>query len=302
MREEVEHRLRERDALANGMRPETTTLRDVAYFDREPATGCYVFSSTVCRSEHFLMPLYAYWVRQLREAPRLHRKQWEFVYICQVLAERGYFRPGARGVGFGVGTEPLADLFSSLGCEIVATDLAPDEAAAKDWIEGHQHAANRDALYRGISAREDFETRVSFRPVNMNLIPGDLRGFDFCYSSCSIEHVGSLELSKRFVRAVLDVLRPGGLSVHTTEFNLSSNDATVLEGPTVIWRRRDLEEMASLLRSEGHAVEPLDLYVGSAPLDNYVDLPPYNEREPHLRLEVSGYASTSIGFVVRKAS
>jgi hypothetical protein len=276
-------------------------LRDRAYFTREPKTGPFVFSSTVCRADHFLMPLYAYWTELLEGGPRFHRKQWEFVYICQVLSERGFLREGSRGIGFGVGKEPLADLFCSLGCEIVGTDLAPEEAVGKGWAETNQHAASHEALYRGISDRADFEKRVTFRSVNMNSIPADLRGFDFCYSSCSIEHVGSLDLSMAFVRNVLDVLRPGGLSVHTTEFNLTSNSDTVTEGATVYWRRRDFESVAERLRAEGHFVEPLDFYQGDGVLDHFVDTPPYSTSEPHLRLLLSQYACTSMGLVVRKA-
>jgi SAM-dependent methyltransferase len=282
--------------------PKSIKLTDMAYFSSgEPATGPYVFSSTVCRTDHFLMPLYADWVRLIRQPPRLHRKQWEFVYISQVLRERGFFYSGARGIGFGVGKEPLADLYCSLGCEVLATDLAPDEAAGMGWVETNQHASSKDTLYQGLSRREDFDRRVSFRAVNMNSIPDDLRDFDFAYSSCSIEHVGSLDLSKRFLKSVLDVLRPGGLSVHTTEFNLYSDNDTVTEGPTVYWRRSDFTEVARELRAEGHFVEPLDFYPGTGLLDTYVDTPPFVESEPHLRLQLSRFACTSFGFVVRRA-
>jgi hypothetical protein len=39
----------------------------------------YVFSSSLCREQHFRMPLYTYWCKKLGEAPKFHRKQWEFV-------------------------------------------------------------------------------------------------------------------------------------------------------------------------------------------------------------------------------
>ena len=37
-----------------------------------------------------------------------------------------------------------------------------------------------------------FDQLVTFRPVDMTAIPDDLAGFDFCWSSCALEHLGSL--------------------------------------------------------------------------------------------------------------
>ena len=42
----------------------------------------------------------------------------------------------------------------------------------------------------------------------------------------------------------LRFLRPGGIAIHTTEFNVSSNDNTVADGDTVIYRKRDIEDLA----------------------------------------------------------
>ncbi len=78
--------------------------------------------SCLCRQEHFALPQYAYWCKRIKEVPRWHRKQWEFVYICQALWEAGMLDAGKRGLGFGVGKEPLVALFAALGCNITATD------------------------------------------------------------------------------------------------------------------------------------------------------------------------------------
>ena len=40
---------------------------------------------------------------------------------------------------------------------------------------------------------------------------------------------------------------PGGVGVHTTEYNLSSNERTVEQGPTVLYRRRDLDTIRDAL-------------------------------------------------------
>ena len=44
-----------------------------------------------------------------------------------------------------------------------------------------------------------------------------------------------------FVINSMRVLKPGGVAVHTTEFNLSSNDDTIEARDLCVYRRRDIE-------------------------------------------------------------
>jgi hypothetical protein len=256
--------------------------------------------SSVCRQESFETQAFCEWLHRLGEAPRYHRKLWEFVFICQALSERGMLRPGARGLGFGVGTEPLSAYFASQHCRITATDMAPDAAAAAGWTQTNQYAASKETLrYSAVCPDDLFNTNVEFRFCDMTAIPSDLTGFDFCWSACALEHLGSLDAGLTFVERSLDTLAPGGVAVHTTEFNLSSDHDTVAQGPTVLYRRRDLEQFARTMESRGIPVEPFDFDTGDGCLDRYVDFPPYLN-EPHLRLAIEGYASTSIGIICRK--
>ena len=50
---------------------------------------------------------YKDWCERLRVPPATHRKLWEWCYIMQSLQVAGMIRPGRRGIGFGVGVEPL---------------------------------------------------------------------------------------------------------------------------------------------------------------------------------------------------
>ena len=102
------------------------------------------------------------------------------------------------------------------------------------------------------------------------------------------------------VNAVEKTLRPGGIAVHTTEFNLSSNYRTVEAPDLVIFRKHDIEELIRRLELAGHEVFALNLNPGSGTLDRYVDLPPYKQ-EPHLRLQLMNYVATSLGLIVRRA-
>jgi 2-polyprenyl-3-methyl-5-hydroxy-6-metoxy-1,4-benzoquinol methylase len=258
--------------------------------------------SAVCRQDSFETPAFQEWLRRLGEAPRYHRKLWEFVFICQALRERGALRPGARGLGFGVGTEPLSAYFASQGCDITATDMAPEAAAAAGWTQTNQYAASKETLRSSAICPDDlFDAHVDFRFCDMRAIPTDLTGFDFCWSACALEHLGSLEAGLTFIERSMDTLAPGGVAIHTTELNLSSDTETIAHGPTVLYRRRDLEQFAHRMRERNVEVEPFDFETGDGALDRYVDFPPYLN-EPHLRLAIEGYASTSIGIICRKAS
>jgi SAM-dependent methyltransferase len=143
---------------------------------------------------------------------------------------------------------------------------------------------------------------VDFRTIDMNRIPADVTGFDFAWSSCAFEHCGSIGLGKRFLREQMKCLKPGGVAVHTTEYNLSSIETTVEEGPTVLFRRQDIEGVIRDLQAEGHRIEPLQLDLGCMPQDLHVDLFPYSD-DPHLKLELfDEYVSTSLGLIITKST
>lgn len=258
------------------------------------APTCQICTQGQMESEEFRS-----WAAEVGVEPRKHRKLWEFAYITAVLRTAGLLRPGARALGFGVGTEPLPSLFARHGVEVMATDAPPELVQDQGWGSTNQHATDLDNLHKpGLLPIELFREQVSFRPVDMNAIPADLTGFDACWSSCALEHLGSLEHGLRFVEASLNTLRPGGVAVHTTEFNLSSNAETFEKPGLSLFRKRDIEALLTRLLDAGHEVLPLNLHPGEGEVDTHIDLPPYTL--PHLKLEVAGYVSTSVGLVVRK--
>jgi len=256
-------------------------------------------ASQLCTEGQFREPVYADWCTELHETVMMHRKQWEFVYILQALQIHGKLQPGMRGLGFGCGKEPLAAVMAKRGCEVVATDLDAAAVVGKGWAESGQHASQLEDLNaRGICEPEQFRSLVSFRAQNMNEISPDLTGFDFVWSSCAFEHVGSIARGLQFVMNAMRCLKPGGIAVHTTEFNLTSNFTTLETPDLVIFRKHDIEHLVRQLERSGHEVQPLNLNPGSGELDRHVDLPPYKQ-EPHLRLMLDRYVTTSIGLIVR---
>jgi hypothetical protein len=273
---------------------------DNSFPNREDDGIPYVFGSGLCREAHFRMPLYQYWCRKLHQVPNYHRKQWEWVYICQVLYERGSLKPGLNGLGFGVGKEPLVPLFASFDVNILATDLDLTKAKDLGWVQTNQHSDGlRDLNGQGICPDSVFGSRVSFKYVDMNSVPTDLGSFDFIWSSCAFEHLGSIRQGLDFVINSSKLLAPGGVAVHTTEFNITSNERTLDNNPSfVLFRKKDLEILTEELRALGYLVEPIDFEAGSDTLERYVDLPPYVDT-PHLRLQLAGeYTSTSAGIVI----
>ncbi len=251
--------------------------------------------------EHMESLAFRFWAAQLHESWRLHRKLWEFCYILQGLYERDLLQPGKRGLGFAVGEEPLPSLMASYGCKVVATDLDVSDPRAAPWAKTNQLTNSLEMLNkRGICAPAIFREHVSYRPVDMNNIPADLRDFDFTWSSCSFEHCGSIEQGHHFLMEQVKCLKPGGIGIHTTEFNLTSNDDTITTGPTVIFRRNDIEDMISELRSLGHRVEPLCLDLGGHKEDKYIDTMPYGHNI-HMKLKLfDKYTSTSIGLIIER--
>lgn len=254
--------------------------------------------SKVCTQAQLREPWFAMWCEALGERPRLHRKLWERAYIIHVLDCLGMLGPGRRGVGFGVGREPLAAFFASRGCEIVATDLPPSAEETRVWSAARQHGG-RDGLARpDLCPPHEFRRLVTMRSADMRSLPPDLTGFDFCWSACSLEHLGSLAAGMEFVRQSMRTLVPGGVAVHTTEFNVGSDDGTIESGPTVLYRRRDLEALSAELDAAGHQVAALTLEAGRGVLDEYIDVPPYVD-QPHLKIWVKSHATTSVALVVR---
>ena len=256
----------------------------------------------LCTSEQMQSPEYAALCAVLQMDPTLqHRKLWEYAYIVAALQFEGCLLPGARGLGFGTGREPLPSAFAARGIRVTATDAPADLGSSAHWAGGAQWTQGlADLFVQGMLPEDAFRALVEYRPADMNAIPPDLRGYDFCWSACCLEHLGSLRHGLDFIHNSLDALRPGGVAVHTTEFNLSSNQHTMETEGLSLFRKCDLELLAHELAQAGHEVAPLNFWPGATPVDEHIDLPPFGF--PHLKLELMGYVTTSVGLIVRKGA
>jgi len=256
----------------------------------------------------------AHWCNELKIPVVYHRKVWELCFVLQSIYDHGHIRAGARGLGFGCGTEALPSYFAAHDVSILATDQEPEAAERAHWIQTGQHTTALDQCFMNhLVDRARFDRNVAMRHVDMNAIPDDLADFDFCWSICALEHLGSIDHGLAFIENSLKTLRPGGLSVHTTEFNIREDGPTIDNWPSVAFQRRHMERITARLRAQGHKVAPFDYSLGDGPLDRFVDLPPFHHDLPenigkwlgepnHIKLAMDGLVVTCIGIAVEKAS
>jgi cyclopropane fatty-acyl-phospholipid synthase-like methyltransferase len=262
--------------------------------------------SKVCTQADMESDWALFWLDAMKLPRAYHRKLWEFAYIAQALWAEGKLVPGSAGLGFGCGREPLPSLFAKYGCTVLGTDLSEGHEQSVAWVKTNQHSSEVEALrWRNICPDEDLLKNISFRPADMNNIDPDLSGsFDFCWSACSLEHLGSVSKGLQFIRNSLKTLRSGGVAVHTTEFTFDSETAHQV-WPTVPYTKDHLVEFADGLRREGFKVAELDLASGAGLLDGFADFGGkefYSRQmraELHLKAVHDGFAFTSVGLIVR---
>lgn len=265
-------------------------------------------TSSICKFEHFYSDWYARWAPHVGAPIGVHldqrhsyRKLWEWAAILDGIQSRNMMREGTKGVGFAVGKEPLASVIAARGPEILASDYFE----GSHWADSNEHAASLDALHwPGEISRELFDQRVSFRPIDMadlSSLPDN--EYDFAWSSCAFEHIGSLEDGLDFVVNAMRILKPGGVAFHTTEINLTSNDETVFGGGNCIYRRRDIEELDRRLRKIRCGLESVDWDAGHHSYDlNYDSYPFFQSGAPHIKLEMDGFVTTSFLVIAHKGA
>lgn len=266
-----------------------------------------MLKSVVCRNEHFSTSWLKRWAMRIEplwtpEHPR-QRKLWEWCAISQGFFERGKLQPGKRGLGFAVGTEPLSSLFASFGATIEATDLAVGEESS-NWNASNQHASTIDAIYKTqLLTKDEFMSRVTFHPADMrDLTSFSGEKFDFIWSSCSLEHLGNLNLGLKFVEESSKLLNSGGVAIHTTEFNCTSNQSTIEEGGSVIYRQSDLVSLKVRLENLGFSLSEYDFFIGDDEEDRLFDYQPYGQHgRHHLKLLIGGYIATSIVIIIERS-
>jgi 2-polyprenyl-3-methyl-5-hydroxy-6-metoxy-1,4-benzoquinol methylase len=231
-----------------------------------------------------------------------HRKVWEFCYILRAAEQHGKLEPGLTALGFGVGQEPLPAALAKFGLTVLATDLDASAEESAAWAATGQHLSQMSALSRPeVVSDAVLEERVRMRPVDMNHLPDDLGRFDLVWSACALEHLGSPEAGTDFVLQTLNLLKPGGVAVHTTELELRPREATADYGHLAVYRVDDLNELRTEVRRRGLEMEANWYVAMDSPADRWISLPPYPHDDPaHLKLVIGDSVSTSVGLLIRR--
>ncbi len=234
---------------------------------------------------------------------REHRKQWEFCFMAHALDHYGKLKEGSKGIGFAVGTEPLAPFFVKRGAELVVSDLPISNSTkglVQGWANTGQHAAALNATFtEGVVDYELYAKKAKFIPINMNEIPGDLLHgeYDFVYSSSSLEHVGSVELGRKFILNAMKALKKGGVGVHTTEFAINSLEDPGKFGHMSVWLKKDVDLLESELEKNGCKLLPVEYAIDKVVVDEL----PYSHFN-HFILRLENTIHTSIAFVIEKVA
>ena len=138
----------------------------------------------------------------------------------------------------------------------------------------------------------------------MTDLPEDLGRHDVVWPSCCFEHLGTPDAGIEFVRASMSNVDPGGVAIHTTEFDLTRRKPLLESGNVAVgdyvcfYRRQELRRLVDELRRDGFEIE-MDWRVSRRhPMERKIDRPPYTH-DPHLRIAVADRVITSVGLVVR---
>jgi len=236
----------------------------------------------------------------------IHRKAWEWVHTLYGLSQLGMLSRDKRGLGVGVGWEPLSYFLANHVDHVVATDLyaVDDQWSTSGAREGDPvilEDPDKFAPYPYDKARVDFK-RMDGRHLEF---PDE--SFDFIWSCSSIEHFGGHPGAAEAMQEVERVLRPQGVAAVITEFVLPEpSPGTVLPFDAEYFNLRCLYHY--LLKPVPHLwlVEPLDLSIPRYYVDRAVKIPgesgaPHDVQKPHVVLRTeSGVLITSVAIFLRK--
>lgn len=261
--------------------------------------GSRYMETANCVSQDFLSPRFADFCARIGRPVSLHRKLWEYGFVAHHLQENGVLRAGVKGVGFGVGAEPLPSFFASLGCQILATDTPPS-VGSEGWSLRNLSGSYRGDLFNptGVNG-EVYDRNVYFRPVDARNIDDNICNFDFCWSVDCIGALGSIEDGLNFIESsVRSVVKVGGICIHTGELNISDNDDRTETDDTSLYRVRDVDRLISRLEERGHKCTRLPIEPGSSFSDYIVGVPPFGD--VHLKWKTGEFVRTSFGIVVTR--
>lgn len=241
----------------------------------------------------------------LEEMPRFHRKQWEFTMIVHVLRSLGKLREDSVGLSMGGGKERVAYALARHVRQLVVTDLYENKTS---W-----ECARTDNPDEFIRRNKPFpvdDAKLMALRMDMRDLQFPDRTFDFCYSTCAVEHIGTESDFLAHFNEVARVLKDDGVYVFTTE--VLFGDPTIRDEHNYVFSLGLLFELfaqSSLVPEEvfdahvaPHAVNaplPSTLpHLASFAVDNIAQR--FLQNAPHIQLMRGKHPFTCGIFVLRK--
>lgn len=170
--------------------------------------------SKICDAADWFDPELLTVIQQhLQEVPRFHRKQWEFATIFLMLQKLGLLTDGKTGLSMGGGKELLLYAIARQVKKLIITDLY-DPSTEWDCAR----TGDPDEFIKMNKPFPVDDSRLQALRMDMRQLEFKDETFDFCYSSCAIEHIGSDTDFRQHLQEACRVLKPGGIYVLTTEF------------------------------------------------------------------------------------
>ena len=244
-------------------------------------------------------------LNELKEPPRFHRKQWEFAMIFLTLNKLGFLNENMKGLSLGGGNERVLYSIAQHVKELIVTDLY-NENTTWDCAK----TTNPDEYIRASKPFEVDLSKIKALAMDMRYLDFEDNTFDFCYSSCAIEHIGDFDDFVRHLDEVYRVLKEDGVYVFTTELNIGGD--TIKDQNNFIFSSSYLHKIFKTIKLTPDIDVDCNLvnHEINTPLPSNVKNLCYNKEEsftnsimesnPHLILLKGKYPFTSVQFVMRK--
>ncbi len=175
-------------------------------------------------------------LQQLRETPRFHRKQWEFASIFRALKHNGKLHSKSKGLSVGGGVERLLYSIAPHVGSLLVTDLY-DEQTTWDCAR----TSDPEVFVKSQKPFPVDDRNISVKRMDMRSLDLEKETFDFCYSTCAVEHIGHQDDFLRHFNEVARVLKQNGLYVMTTE--VSYNTEVIRDKHNYVFTLEYLEQL-----------------------------------------------------------
>lgn len=246
-----------------------------------------------------------FWIDQkiyqyIGEKPTWHRKYWEIGFILYNLKILNLIQKNKKGLVFGCGIDPIIPALASQEVYVTATDQPLSTGLNSDWNLTNQYCSGLESfkIYDPkITTWDIIKSQIEFKEIDMNNIKLPAYNYDFLWSSCSLEHLGSIENSINFILKSTETLKPGGYAIHTTEYDWHDN-RQVDDPKNCIFNKNSFVTMSKKIKQLGHHLYPIDFSIGEQAEDRHIDAYPF-ELKTHLKLKVGIQHLTSIGFIIK---